>query len=139
MVSTDLINEMKSEILEGIKHLEYSYKKVDKLTTNIDTLSSEDLETWEGLVARFARVSDIYLSRYIRAKVLHDDPGFRGTFRDFLNQAEKMNLIKDVKMWLEIRELRNTSVHEYSKKKIPLILQQVKDLSPVLIALKGQI
>ena len=71
--------------------------------------------------------------------MLHDDPGFRGTFRDFLNQAEKMNLIKDVKMWLEIRELRNTSVHEYSKKKIRLFLQQVKDLSPVLIALKGQV
>lgn len=134
-----LLDETKQEILAAIKHLEYSYAKTQQLSTEVTKLSSEDLESWEGLVARFGRVSDLFLSRYLKTYVLQGDPGFRGAFRDFVDQAEKLNLIDSADQWMSIRELRNISVHEYSKLKIPLILQQVRDFCPKLIDLKKKI
>jgi hypothetical protein len=139
MITQPLIDESRQEILDGIKHLEYSYNKVLKLSADMSTLSSEDLETWEGLISRFGRVADIYLSKYLRAKILFADPAFRGTFRDHLNQAEKMSLISSAEKWMEIRELRNTSVHEYSKSKIPKIFESVRVNTPLLIQLKNQL
>jgi hypothetical protein len=139
MALENLIDEAKIEILEAIGHLEYSLNKVSTLLTDISKLSSEDLETWEGLVARFGRVSDIYLSKYLRSRIQLVEPGFRGSFRDSMDYAEKMRWIDDANLWMEIRQLRNSSVHEYSKAKIPLILERVRELSPHLIALKGKL
>lgn len=136
-MSKELIDQTWQEVLEGIQHLDYSYKKVQKLGTDPSQLSSEDLETWEGLIARFGRVSDIYLSKYLRALVSHAEPGFRGSFRDYLDQAAKMKIIGEVEQWIEIRELRNLSVHEYSKAKVPAIFDRVRELTPKLIALKN--
>lgn len=136
-MSKDLIEQTWQEVLEGIRHLEYSFKKVQSLNTDPSQLSSEDLETWEGLIARFGRVSDIYLSKYLRALVSHAEPGFRGSFRDYLDQAAKMKIINNVEQWVEIRELRNLSVHEYSKTKVPAIFERVRELTPKLIELKN--
>ncbi len=131
--------EAKTEILEGIKHLKYSYNKVQSLTSDISGLSSEDLETWEGLVARFGRVSDIFLSKYIKTYVLSGDPGFRGSLRDFLDQAEKFGIVESADLWMEVRQLRNISVHEYSAGKIPQILNRVRDLTPELLKLEDKV
>jgi len=132
-----LIEEAKQEIIEGLKHLEYSLNKVKSLSNDPKNLTSEELESWEGLVARFGRVSDIFLSKYLRSRVLAVEPGFRGTFRDFLDYAEKMGLIESANFWMEIRELRNASVHEYSKKKIPLLLERVRESAPMLLKLRS--
>lgn len=134
-----LIEEAKQEILEGIGHLEYSLNKVGGLSTDTSKLSSEELETWEGLVARFGRVSDIFLSKYIRSRILAVEPGYRGTFRDFLDYAEKMKIIDSADFWMEIREIRNASVHEYSKNKVPILLEQVRKHSPILVEIKNRI
>lgn len=134
-----LLAESKSEILEGIQHLEYSYIKAMKLSTELGKLTSEDLETWEGLIARFGRVSDIFLSKYLRTQVSNQEPGFRGSFRDLLDLAEKFRLIDNADFWAQVRELRNSSVHEYSKIKVPLIFAKVRELTPKLIELKQKL
>jgi len=136
---TALIDEAKSEIFEGLRHLDYSHKKALLLGTDISKLTSEDLETWEGLVARFGRVSDIYLSKYLRTCIMMKEPGFRGSFRDLLDLAEKFKLIDSADFWAEVRELRNTSVHEYSRKKLPLILDRVRELTPELLLLQKKV
>jgi uncharacterized protein with HEPN domain len=56
-----------------------------------------------------------------------------------MDYSEKMGWIDDVNLWMEIRQLRNSSVHEYSKAKIPLILERVRELSPQLVALKRKL
>lgn len=127
------------QLLKAIKHLSYSYKKVQKLPSQLKDMDEEILETWESFSARFARVSEIFLSPYIRSLVLKDDPGFQGTFRDFLNKAEKFGLIDDVKVWLKIRELRNKTAHEYNEKALEEYFHAIFQMAPILLALEGKV
>ena len=131
--------EVEKQLEKAIVHLEYSYNKIVKLPTAIDAMDEEILETWESFSARFSRVADIFLVKYIKAKVKIDDPGFIGTFRDFLNQAEKLLLIEDLKIWLKIRELRNIAAHEYSESNLEVFFQQLKTLAPKLITIRDKL
>lgn len=131
-----LQQDHKEQLLKAIRHLEYSYHKVLQLTVDIDALDEEALETWESFAARFSRVADIFLTKYIRASVLLQDPGFSGTFRDFLDQAEKLTLLEKVDLWMGIRELRNISAHEYTEKDLSIFFQRIRTEAPHLIKIK---
>jgi len=114
----ELVEKYKNQLEKSLAHLNYSYNKVSSLKTDLQQLDDEQLEAWEGFMARFARTCDIFLSKYLRAIVSREDPGFRGTMRDCLNQSEKIGLIADANVWLEIRELRNVQAHEYTEEKL---------------------
>lgn len=101
-------------IVKATKHLDYSLAKSQTLPRKLEENSEETLEVWESLTARFARVVDIFLTKYIKAQVKSQDPAFDGTLRDYLNVAEKMNLLNDVNRWLSLRELRNIQDHDYT-------------------------
>ncbi len=121
------------KLKKALKHLDYSFKKIAKLPVDVEKLDEETLETWESFAARFARASDIFLSRYIRTLVLLEDPGFSGTMRDFLNVAEKKGFVDSAKEWLIIRELRNITAHEYSDKDMAAFFMTLRDKCPKLL------
>jgi hypothetical protein len=98
-------------------------------------MSPAELEAWDGFASRFARTSDIFLSKYVKAFLLHDDPAFDGGFHDQLNRAAKLGLIDDVATWVEIRQLRNATVHEYSDQDLEKIFEKFRKYSPLLLAL----
>lgn len=123
------------KLKKALKHLDYSYKKVAKLSPDVENLDEETLETWESFAARFARVCDVFLARYLRTLVLIEDPGFSGTMRDFLNISEKMGLIESAKDWLALRELRNITAHEYSDKDMSMFFITLRDSCPKLLAI----
>ena len=133
---TFLLREQREKLLKAIGHLEYSYQKIQQLPLTPDDMDDEELETWESFSARFSRVSDIFLSRYLRTFVLVQDPGFIGSFRDFLHQAEKLQLVEEVEPWMAIRELRNISAHDYTDKDLALFFARLRQETPRLIALK---
>lgn len=135
----ELAHQAQDEILDSLKYLKYSYERVKNLTVQVDLLSPAELEAWDGLVIRFGRTSDIYISKYLKSSVLLGDPGFRGTLRDFLDQAEKQGLIESTDLWMRLRELRNISVHEYSKVKISAILEELRHLTPHLLRLEERL
>ena len=93
------------------------------------------LQTLEALVARFSRTTDIFLARYVRTFVLIQEPGFRGTSLDYLNQAEKLNLISNTAIWAEIKELRNSAAHEYIAENMLVSFKKIIDFSPLLLRL----
>ena len=64
-----LLETYKDKIIKSIDYLEYSLAKVESLPTNPSGLDYEQLETWESFAARFARVSEIFLAKYIRTFV----------------------------------------------------------------------
>jgi len=131
----NFIQEQKNKLLKAISHLEYSYNKIISLPDQPDQLDEESLETWESFVTRFSRVTDLFLTKYLRAKVLQQDPGFTGSLRDFINQAEKLNWIADADTWMAIRELRNISAHEYTDKDLAAFFQRLKQETPLLLSL----
>ncbi len=135
-VRDDFLREQRVKLLKAIGHLEYSYKKIQRLPLDPAALDEEGLETWESFIARFSRVADIYLMKYVRAYILSQDPGFTGSFRDFINQAAKLSLLTDTEIWMAIRELCNISDHEYNDKDLELFFKRLKLETPRLIAIK---
>jgi hypothetical protein len=135
----NLLSIQKNQLIKALSHLSYSYQKIQQMDKIIDEQDDEQLETWESFSARFARVVDIFLSRYLRSYVLYHDPGFKGSLRDHINFGEKMGLIKDANWWLGLRELRNISAHEYNEHDLVQFYQrlftecaQLLELSSVL-------
>lgn len=118
---------------KALGHLEYSQRKLAGQDPRVADMDEETLEAWEGFVARFARASDLFLQKYLRGRILHDDPAFRGSVRDLLNTAAKAGYIDDVESWLQIRELRNQVVHEYNEEAIDAALRAMMDLTPRLL------
>jgi hypothetical protein len=133
------------QLSKAITHLEYSQKKVITLPKRLLDNDEESLETWESFAARFSRVVDIFLTKFIKLKVKENDPGFDGTLRDFLNHAEKMKLISDVDRWMSTRELRNIQAHDYTEEQLENFLTALqtetefvlKQLSGFKIAIKS--
>lgn len=99
-------------------------------------MDEETLEAWEGFSSRFARVVDLYTTKYLKVCVLLDDPAFDGSFRDFLNQAEKMRLIEDADFYMKMREIRDIHAHDYREDKLILFLTDLKTYAPELLKLK---
>lgn len=124
-----------TKIVKSLKYLEYSYNRTLNMPLNPTQMSDSELEAWDSFASRFARTSDIFLSKYIRAYILKDDPAFDGGFRDQLNRAEKLGLIDDVEVWMEIRELRNATVHEYNDQDLEKIFQKFRLYSQLLLEL----
>lgn len=134
MSKTHLTAIYEAEVRSALSYLEYSDKKIQSLPLDPKDLNAETLETWESYLARFARVTDIFLTKYIRSYILNLDPAFRGELRDFVDKAEKNNLIDSSDKWMEIRELRNKISHEYSNKELKAIFESVKKYTPFVIA-----
>lgn len=130
----ELLKLFEDEIRAALDYLEYSHKKIQSLPIDPQQLDPETMETWESYVSRFARVTDIFLSKYIRTFMQMKDPGFRGEMRDFIDKSEKNNLISSSDKWMQIRELRNKVAHEYSRSDLKITFQDVKSYTPFVIS-----
>lgn len=138
-MNKDLVGYYYAKIIKALSYLEYTYQKVKLLSTSLAELDPDQLERWDGMATRFARASDLFLSKYIKAAVKRDDPAFDGSFRDYLNRAEKLGIIENVDVWLDIRELRNVAVHEYSEGDLEKVLQKFLRYTPLLLELRKKL
>lgn len=134
-----LLEDYRRKLLKALNHLEFSFQKIQRLPEDVTLLDDTSLETWESFSARFSRVADLFLAKYVRARVLQDDPGFEGSLRDFVNQGEKLGCVDDADSWMDIRELRNISAHDYTEEDLSSFFRQIKSHAPRLLALKKTI
>lgn len=139
MVSRESLEDSRRKLLKALLHLEYSFAKVQALPTDAIELDEERLETWESFTARFSRCVDLFLVRYLRARLLHEDPGFSGTLRDAVNQGEKLGLVDDARAWLTLRELRNIAAHEYSEQDLGAFYERLRQEAPRILALEARL
>jgi hypothetical protein len=111
--------------------LRYSYEKCSRIGVK-KNFSYEDLESFEALTSRFARLSDIIIQRILR---LFDtlDLEEPGTVRDRINRAEKKGVVESAGQFIQIRILRNEIAHEYKPETIHDIFEHVMKLTPVLL------
>lgn len=127
------------KLKKALEHLVYSYNKIKNHPTLIQSLDEEKMADWESFSARFSRVADIFLSKYLRARIMIEDPGFKGTMRDFVNQGEKIGIIDDARAWMAIRELKNITVHDYPDEDMEKFLERLRFEYPRIIAIKDRI
>jgi hypothetical protein len=105
----------------------------------VKSLSEDQLETWESFVARFSRVVDLFLTKYLKARVLVDDPAFDGSLRDFCNLGEKMQLLDSADEWIKLRELRNTAAHEYEEEDLAGFFTRLRHESKRLTSIRAKL
>lgn len=111
--------------------LKYSHDKCRSIKVK-PGLTYEEMESFEALTSRFARLSDIIIQRIFGLfDAFNLEPP--GTVRDRINRAEKMGVIESADRFIEIRILRNEIAHEYKTDTIYDIFEQVLALTPTLL------
>ena len=92
----------------------------------------DELDRFESLTSRFARLCDILLQKIFRL-VDELDLEAQGTVRDRINRAEQKGLIKNAEQFIECRALRNDIAHEYVPENVLVIFQKVLEITPDLL------
>ena len=124
LTKSPLILNLEVKLGKALTRLEASHLRLPTLPTKGQAFDDEGLGRFEEFMSRYARLTDIFMSQYLRARVVAGDPAFRGTLRDILDQAEKSMLIDSADEWFAIRELRNRQAHEYEEDDLLGIFQQ---------------
>ena len=138
-MSSELADKYKKQLIKAISRLDYSYNKVQSLNVDVENMDNETLETWESFTARFARVVDLFSTKYTRAYLLTMDPGYEGSLFDSLLKMEKANFIDSARDWLELRKLRNITAHEYSDEELGAFLNEVRERTPFVLGLRDKL
>ena len=133
----DLEQKIRDDLSSARKHLEYSHAKALKIDLDAE-LGEDELETLESFSSRFARYSDLVISKYLRFLARRQDPAFRGSVIDVLNLGEKYGWISDQEAWRRIRELRNVAAHEYESEDYKKLYKELIRLCAHLLSFKVQ-
>jgi len=100
-----------SQLLYVLNKLAYIFPLTKEKVVN---LSQEEIILLDVLVYRFSKLQDFMGSNLVDA-VLIQLGEFSDSFTmiDKMNKLEKFELIKDARLWQDMRKLRNHLVHEY--------------------------
>jgi uncharacterized protein YutE (UPF0331/DUF86 family) len=114
--------------LDTFKH---SYEKCKAIGVK-EKYSYEELDKFESLTSRFARISDIVTQKILKNifLLLREDAK---TFIDRINMAEKLEIIPGAEQLKIIRDLRNEITHEYCMDDIAEIFKNVLEYSDALL------
>ena len=103
-----------------------------------DSLIHGELDKFESLKSRFARISDILTQKILKSifLLLREDVK---TFIDRINKAEKLEMIDSAEQLKTIRDLRNEIAHEYCIEDISEIFENVLKYGGTLLGMIGSI
>lgn len=133
-MKNDLIELLKEELKilkDAGQVLAYSYENCKKIGIK-ENYSHEELEKFESLTSRFARLSDILIQKVFRL-IDEIDLETQGTVRDRINRAEGKELISKASDFIEIRVLRNDIAHDYLPEEVMNIFKNVLVWTPCLL------
>ena len=133
-MTNDLKALLEKELLlldDAASVLSYSFDKCNRIVLRTD-YTPDELESFEALCSRFARLSDIVTQKLFRLldEIALDSPG---SVRDRINRAEKRGIVEKAEEFVAIRILRNDIAHEYLPEAIQDIFKKVMALTPALL------
>ena len=113
--------------------LETSFRKCAAISL-VGELSEQELESFEALTSRFARLVDIASQKLFKTVflILRET---RGTIIDQAMLAERLKIIPSAETFLELRELRNLIAHEYVEESLMKLFQGILDQEVAVVAL----
>ena len=76
------------------------------------TYTPKELEPYDALADRFVRAVECCLS-YFRSHELREFAEQSDSTRSLLNRMEKLDLVSNTNLWLQMRNVRNRIVHDY--------------------------
>lgn len=128
-----LLKENTNHLLLASKQLEASFTRCNLIALKPEDLGFEELERFEALTSRFARLADLILQKGIRLIESLELEG-SGTILDRINKAEKRGIIANSEQFIEIRQLRNSIAHEYDADALIKIFEDCLGFTPVLLS-----
>ncbi len=115
------------------KQLQASFLRCNEIKLSQENLGFEELERFEALTSRFARLADLIIQKSIRLIELIELEG-TGSILDRINKAEKKGLINNSQTYIAIRQLRNSIAHEYDSEALIKIFESCLTFTPELLA-----
>ena len=101
---------------------------VDWLQKKLAT--GEGIDQLESFGSKFSRTQDTVMDKLLPTWLASEGEKL-GTAIDNLNRAERLSLISETDIWLEMRRLRNELVHEYQPdpEKMAYSLERARNLT----------
>lgn len=84
--------------------------------------TADELEPYDALSDRFIRIVEISI-KFFRTYEYYLQAEQSQSFRHGLHQMEKLGLISNIDIWLDMRDIRNKIVHDYVPEKIATLMQ----------------
>jgi uncharacterized protein with HEPN domain len=119
-----ILEQNRDKLIKAIHLVDASLQRVGALD-GLKTNTPEELEPYDALCDRFIRAVEVGI-RYFRTVEYFEFAESSDTLRDLLNRMEKMNLVSSVRIWLEMRDVRNRIVHDYSSASFTEIIQDIR-------------
>lgn len=102
----------------------------------INELSEEGMDAFEGFTSRFARVADILFNKVFRG-IYYVEQGDTASWLDVTFFMEKCSVIDNIDNARIIRETRNDIVHEYALTDLKELFEMVRMQTPTLVNYAG--
>lgn len=117
--------------LKTMKGLEGSFVHCSSIGIKSNYLF-EETEAFDALIIKLSRNADIFFQQIIKGyfKLKGEDWLL---FIDRLNMLEKIEVINNVDLLLDLKSFRNQAVYEYSTVNFQLLYQEAIELAPVLM------
>ena len=120
----EYIKISKEKVDKSFALVEASMKKISKYDLN-RTYTYDELEPYDALADRFIRCVEVFI-KYFKAYEYQNFADKSLTLRDGLNVMEKVGLITQVPIWMDMRDVRNRIVHDY-------LPEQTKDMFDLIM------
>lgn len=128
-----------SRINSAIKHINHLFPINKEI---VQSLPENDMVWIDLLINRFGKLQDLIGSKIIDMFLdLKAENIDQLTMLDKLHKLEKLNIIKDVEVWKEMRRTRNHIAHEYPDQPeiMAQYLNRIFDLTPDLLEILDNI
>ena len=99
-----------------------------------NALTFENQESFDSLTSKFSRVSDILTQKVLKSLIILYREDCK-TFLDRANFLEKIGVLQDSNVLINIRDLRNDISHEYIEEELSDLYKRTLEFSGELIIL----
>jgi len=89
------------------------------------TYSADELEPYDALSDRFMRTVEVAI-KFFRSYEYYLQAEQSQTLRDGLHRMEKLELITNIDVWFDMRDIRNRIVHDSVPEKIAEMYQLIR-------------
>jgi len=117
----NLAKDLYQKVNKTIKLVNSSLNKLEPFQSDYEYSSDESIP-YDALSGRFTRSVEMCV-KFFRTyeRIIFGESS--DTYRQLLNNMEKINLISSVDLWIDMRDVRNRIVYDY----LPDVIKQIFD------------
>lgn len=86
--------------------------------------SFDELEPYDALTDRFIRCVEMFV-KYFKTYDTYQSINGALTFRDLINTMEKLGLVSNTPIWMDMKDVRNRIVHDYLPKQTKAMFDSI--------------